>query len=45
MHSVKEGSSSLNVSALRIIISKLECHGGCPPNIGFGPPDVSLPVM
>ena len=43
--SVEEGSSSLDISTLRVIISKLESHGGCPPYIRFGPPDVALPVM
>ena len=44
MQSVEEGSSFFNVSTLRVAISKLKCHGGYPPHIGFGPPDVALPV-
>ena len=44
MQSVEEGSSSLDVLTLRVVISKLKCHGGCPPQIGFGP-DVALSVM
>ena len=35
----------LDVLTLKVVISKLKCHRGCPPYIGFGPPEVALPVM
>ena len=35
MQSVEEGSSPLDISTLRVIISQLRCHGGCPPYVGL----------